>query len=113
MRETALEELSLLGEEYEELEEEVIEEMLEDWEESHKSVNLEIKQAMGGSESSLFAEDLYGMYLNLSRRQGWRWSQIEFQQDMAINRGLKNGKFKIKGENVYSVLKHERGVHKV
>ena len=30
MRETALEELSLLGEEYEELEEEVIEEMLED-----------------------------------------------------------------------------------
>ena len=32
---------------------------------------------------------------------------------MAINRGLKNGKSRVKGEEVYSVLKHERGVHKV
>ena len=76
-------------------------------------MHLEIKQAIGGSESSLFAENLYGMYLNLARREGWRWTQLEYQEDMAISRGLKSGKFRVKGEEAYNVLKHERGVHKV
>ena len=70
-------------------------------------------QAAGGSESSLFAEDLFKMYQGYCRIMGFRATEIEFQQDMSIHKGCKKGVLSVKGENVYKHLKHESGVHKV
>ena len=44
---------------------------------------------------------------------GFRCEQLELQQDMSINKGVKKGVLKVSGENVYKHLKHESGVHKV
>jgi peptide chain release factor 1 len=44
---------------------------------------------------------------------GFRAEQLEFMQDMSINKGCKKGVLKITGTDVYKHLKHESGVHKV
>lgn len=75
-------------------------------------MTLEIRQAAGGSESSLFAEDLVNMYKAFSMKKGWRWLQEEYTSDLAIGKGCKHAVFKVNGEDVYKHLKHEAGVHK-
>jgi peptide chain release factor 1 len=57
-----------------------------------KNITLEVKSASGGSESSLFAGDIYDMYKNYSENMGWKWEQLSFVNDFAIGRGCKNGK---------------------
>ncbi len=37
-----------------------------------RNVTLEVRQAAGGSESSLFAADLVTMYKAYAQRKGWR-----------------------------------------
>lgn len=74
---------------------------------------LEVMQAAGGSESSLFAEDILNMYKNYSRRMGFKMKEEQFQKDMAIGKGCKYANYLIEGEAVYSYFKHESGVHKV
>jgi peptide chain release factor 1 len=75
---------------------------------------LEVRQAAGGSESSLFAADLATMYKAYCQRKGWRCVQEDYQVDFAIHKGCKLGVFKITGNgDVYKHLKHESGVHKV
>lgn len=44
---------------------------------------------------------------------GFRLKQLDYQADISINKGCKNGTFYIEGEDVYKHLKHESGVHKV
>lgn len=58
-------------------------------------------QAAGGSESSLFAEDILGMYLNLCKLKGFRVKKEVFQSDMAIGRGCKYANYLIEGEGAY------------
>jgi peptide chain release factor 1 len=43
-----------------------------------RNVTLEIKQAAGGSESSLFAADLVIMYKAYAQRKGWRCVQEDY-----------------------------------
>ena len=43
---------------------------------------IEIMQAAGGSESSLFAEEILGMYVNFCKLKGWRFTEEKFQEDM-------------------------------
>ena len=95
------------------LEESILDSILPIEEIDQSNVVLEIKQAAGGTESSLFADDLKKMYENFTRNMGWRWQVMEFQPDLQIGRGCKSGVFKITGENVYYHLRHESGVHKV
>ncbi len=78
-----------------------------------RDCQLEIQSAAGGSESSLFAEDLVNMYRNYCQLMNWRFKQIDFQSDIAVGKGCKNGTFFISGTDVYKHLKHESGVHKV
>ena len=70
-------------------------------------------QAAGGSESSLFAGDIFDMYKQYCRIMGFKAVQTEFQMDFSINKGCKKGVLQIKGQDVYKHLKHESGVHKV
>ena len=70
-------------------------------------------QAAGGSESSLFALDILGMYKNYCELMGFRIKEVKLQKDMAIDKGCKYALYNAEGENIYKYLKHESGVHKV
>ena len=72
---------------------------------------VEIRAGVGGSEASLFAADLYRMYLRFSEKQNWRL-ELMSQNPSEIG-GFKEIIFEIRGRNVYKSLKFESGVHRV
>ncbi len=72
---------------------------------------LEIRAGTGGDEAALFAGDLFRMYSRFAEEMGWRVEVMSSNQ-------LGTGGFKeiialISGEQVYSKLKYESGVHRV
>jgi peptide chain release factor 1 len=72
---------------------------------------IEIRAGAGGGEASLFAADLYRMYCKLSENKKW---QIEcLSQSISETGGFKEVIFLVKGEDVWSKLKFESGVHRV
>lgn len=74
---------------------------------------MEVKSAAGGSESSLFAEDVVNMYKNFISKMGWDIKIVSYTSDFNLGRGCKSGTFKIMGDAVMKYLKWESGVHKV
>jgi peptide chain release factor 1 len=100
--------------EIEEIEEEILDVIIPTTEaEQNDSVILEVMQAAGGSESSLFAEDILNMYKNFARRMSFRFKEESFQKDMAIGKGCKYALCEIEGPESFKYFKHESGVHKV
>lgn len=76
-----------------------------------KDIMLEIRAAAGGEESSIFAGDLLRMYSRYADKQGWHTKIVDFNAgDIS---GYKLVIVEITGENVYSKLKFESGVHRV
>jgi peptide chain release factor 1 len=76
-----------------------------------KNVIVEIRPAAGGDESSLFAGELFRMYLRYAETKGWKTELIsETQSDVG---GYKEVIFGVNGNDVYSQLKYESGVHRV
>ena len=76
-----------------------------------KNVILEIRGGTGGDEASLFAGELFEMYARYAEAKRWK---VEI---MNSSEGTKGG-FKeitatISGNEVYSHLKYEAGVHRV
>jgi len=108
----AAEDLERLKEDLEQMQEDIIDEILPMEEIDTKNVTIEVRQAAGGSESSLFAEDIANMYKGFCQGRGWRFIEEDYQTDFQIGKGCKLGVFKIIGENVYYWMKHESGVHK-
>jgi peptide chain release factor 1 len=76
-----------------------------------KNTLLEIRAGTGGEEAALFAADLFRMYARFAERRGWR-VEIMSQSDASAG-GLKEVIALVSGQNVYSNLKHESGVHRV
>ncbi len=76
-----------------------------------KDIMLEIRAAAGGEESSIFAGDLLRMYTRYADKQGWRTKIID--SNTGDISGYKLVIIEIEGENVYSKLKFESGVHRV
>jgi peptide chain release factor 1 len=76
-----------------------------------KNVIVEIRAGAGGDESGLFAADLFRMYSMYATRYGWKIDVID-QSDTGVG-GFKEIKFEVKGDNVYSRMKFESGVHRV
>jgi peptide chain release factor 1 len=109
----AKEELDDALEELDKAQDKAVESLVPVSELDDKDWTMEIKSAAGGTESALFAEELKNMYESYCKMQGWRWIQHFHHQDNLLGRGWKHAKFEIKGINVYGVLKHEAGVHKV
>jgi peptide chain release factor 1 len=72
---------------------------------------LEIRAGTGGDEAGLFAFDLYRMYLRYGEKVGWKTEEIFFSENGVG--GIKTATIKIKGKNVYNLLKNESGVHRV
>jgi len=76
-----------------------------------KNVIIEIRAGTGGDEAGLFAADLYRMYFRYVQIKGWK---VDILSSNRTGIGsLKEIVFMIKGENVYSSLKHEGGTHRV
>lgn len=76
-----------------------------------KNVIIEIRAGAGGDEASLFAAELYRMYLRWCETHGYRTEQMSASDNESG--GYKEVVFEIKGDAPYSKLKFESGVHRV
>jgi peptide chain release factor 1 len=76
-----------------------------------KNVILEVRAGTGGDEAALFAAELYRMYSRYAERHGWKTEPISMSQ--TDGGGIREVVLNISGKDVYSRLKHERGVHRV
>ena len=76
-----------------------------------KNAIIEIRAGTGGLEASLFAADLFKMYEKVSHKKKWTVELISISRSEAG--GLKEVIASIKGNNIYSTLKYESGVHRV
>ena len=79
--------------------------------EDDKPAIFEIRAGAGGDEASLFAAELYRMYMKYGERHGLRFELISENQNEAG--GMKEVIFKLSGDNTYGQLKFEGGVHRV
>ena len=72
---------------------------------------LEIRSGTGGEEAALFAADLFRMYSRYAEGQGWKVDVMSLSEASAG--GLKEVIASVSGDNVYSQLRFEGGVHRV
>jgi peptide chain release factor 1 len=79
--------------------------------EDDKPAIIEIRAGAGGDEASLFAGELYRMYLRYAERHGLKSELIS--ENLNEAGGTKEVIFKISGDNAYGQLKFEGGVHRV
>ncbi len=77
----------------------------------NKDVIMEIRAGTGGEEAALFAGDLFRMYNRFVEKKGWKVELIDIND--TGRGGIKEAVFSINGENVFSELKFESGVHRV
>ncbi|MEP3247109.1 MAG: peptide chain release factor 1 [Sneathiella sp.] len=76
-----------------------------------KNAILELRAGTGGEEAALFAGDLMRMYQRYAEAMGWRSETMSFSEsDIG---GCKEAVIKVTGNNVFSKLKFESGVHRV
>jgi peptide chain release factor 1 len=76
-----------------------------------KNVILEIRAGTGGDEATLFVADILRMYARFAEKQGWK-IDIMTASDTGVG-GLKEAFAMIEGDNVYSKMRFESGVHRV
>ena len=76
-----------------------------------KNAILEIRAGTGGDEAGLFVADLYKMYEKVCLNSKWAFEIISISKSTAG--GFKEVILLIKGNNIYSFLKYESGVHRV
>ena len=76
-----------------------------------KNIFLEIRAGTGGDEAGLFAADLFKMYNAYAESMGWK-VEIMSQNSTGVG-GMKEVIALISGNEVYSHLKYESGVHRV
>lgn len=76
-----------------------------------KNVIMEIRAGAGGEEASLFAYELYRLYVKYAEKNRWRTEEIE--NNSTELGGIKEVVFSISGKSCYSKLKFESGVHRV
>lgn len=76
-----------------------------------KNVIMEIRAGAGGEEASLFAYELYRLYVKYAEKNRWKTEEIE--NSSTELGGIKEVVFSISGKSAYSKLKFESGVHRV
>ena len=77
----------------------------------NRSVILELRAGTGGDEAALFVSDLLRMYERYSDFANWKVETISCTPSQLG--GIKEIILSISGENVFSKLKYESGVHRV
>lgn len=76
-----------------------------------KAILVEIRAGAGGEEASLFVADLFKMYTKYAGLQDWKARALD-SQPSSLN-GFKEIIFEISGNEVFSKMKMEAGVHRV
>jgi peptide chain release factor 1 len=76
-----------------------------------KNILLEIRGGTGGDEAALFAGDLFRMYTRYAERRRWRLEIMSASPGAAG--GFKEVIAVFEGQDVYSRLKYESGIHRV
>ena len=74
-----------------------------------KNVILEIRAGAGGEEAALFAHSLWRMYTMYAAKRGWTCQTVSASETELG--GVKEIIFSVEGQDVYSRLKFESGVH--
>lgn len=107
----AQEELSAAKAEAEALREELKRRLLPRDPNDTRNVVLEIRAGVGGEEAALFAGELLRMYAMYAQRRGWR-TEVLSANETELG-GVKEAVVLVEGEDVFSRLKFESGVHQV
>jgi peptide chain release factor 1 len=76
-----------------------------------KNVIVEIRGAEGGEEANLFAKDLFEMYQAFAGRHRWKL-EVMSASPSAMG-GFDEVTFVLKGDDVWTHMKHEGGTHRV
>ena len=80
-------------------------------EDDEKNAIVEIRAGTGGLEASLFCADLFKMYEKVCSKKKWSLEIISISKSDAG--GFKEVIFSVGGNEIYSYLKYESGVHRV
>ena len=80
-------------------------------EDDSKNAIVEIRAGTGGLEASLFCADLFKMYEKVCSKKKWKLEIINISKSEAG--GFKEVIFLVNGDDIYSYLKYESGVHRV
>ena len=80
-------------------------------EDDNKNAIVEIRAGTGGLEASLFCADLFKMYERVCSKKKWKLEIINISKSEAG--GFKEVIFLVNGDDIYSYLKYESGVHRV
>ena len=76
-----------------------------------KNIIIEVRAGTGGDEASLFAAEVFRMYLRFAEQHKWR-VEILSESPSEVG-GLKEVTAIFEGDKVYSQMKYESGVHRV
>lgn len=109
--EMAREDVRLLGLKVDELSAELEEKLLPHDPADDKPAIMEIRAGAGGDEASLFAGELYRMYVRYAERHGLRVELMSQNENEAG--GMKEVVIRVSGEKPYGQMKFEGGVHRV
>ncbi len=111
MREMAQEELESAEQRRESVEEDIRLMLIPKDPTDDKNAVMEIRAGTGGDEASIFAGDLYRMYIRYCETKGWKIELVEMNEGTAG--GFKEIVFNVIGDGAYGLLKFESGVHRV
>ncbi len=111
IKQLAKEEIDYLTQEEERVERELKNSLVPKDPNDEKNILLEIRGGTGGDEAGLFAADMFRMYSKFAEMNGWRVDILS--RNFTGIGGIKEIIALIEGDNVYSKLKFESGVHRV
>ncbi|MFN0204626.1 MAG: peptide chain release factor 1 [Bacteroidia bacterium] len=111
MRQMAKDEMDLLVPEKERLEEDLKFKLLPQDPNDSRNAIIEIRAGTGGDEASLFAGDLFRMYLRYCEKSGWQTAILS--DNPGTMGGYKEVFLSVTGTDVYGLLKFESGTHRV
>ena len=111
LRSFAKDELSELTEQRDTMEEDIRVMLIPQDTQDSKNAVVEIRAGTGGDEASIFAGDLYRMYLKFCEDKGWKIEPVSATEGTVG--GFKEVIFDVIGDGVYGELKYESGVHRV
>lgn len=111
LREMAKDEMELYQSRIGPLEEKIKVLLLPKDPEDERDAIVEIRAGTGGDEASIFAGDLYRMYIKYFESRKWKVSTTSFTEGTVG--GFKEIIMDVSGEGVYGTMKYESGVHRV
>ena len=70
-----------------------------------------MRPAAGGEEAALFTAEMFRVYMKYAERRGWKFELLDMNETELG--GIKEAIFSLSGDDVYSRMKFESGVHRV